>query len=206
MRRLGAADFATNLAAAHEMGAAFRAIRNAPLPVVARVQGAAYGGGVGLACACDIVVASQAASFCFSEVRLGLVPGVIAPLVVDRIGAGATRAAFLTAEPIRAVDAFRLGIVDRLSDADGLDEAVARTVTAVLAGGPVALGRAKALVDGTLALGYERSADFTAQAIAEARTAGEAQAALRSFFARERAPWTVDAWSPPASGPAGECP
>ncbi len=201
MRRLGAADFQENLAAALAMGAMFRAIRNCPAPVIARVQGPAYGGGVGLVCACDVVVASQEATFTFSEVKLGLVPGVIAPLVIDRIGQAATRAGFLTAEPMRAVDAFRIGLIDRLSDTDGLDAAIDRTVVALLKGGPGALGRAKSLIDGSVTLGFDRSSEFTAKMIAEARTSREAQAALSAFFAREPAPWTQAAeWPQPEDG------
>ena len=205
MQRLGESDFETNLEAATAMGAMFRAIHACPAPVVARVQGPAFGGGVGLACSCDVVVASQAARFTFTEVRLGLVPGVIAPLVINRIGPTATRAAFLTAEPIRAVDALRLGLIDRLADQDGLDAAVSRTMTAILNGGPEALGRAKALVDGSVTLGLDRSGDFTAQMIAVARTSGEAQAALRAFLDKQEVPWATFAAWPPAdeSTPSG---
>ena len=205
MQHLGASDFVTNLEAARAMGAMFRAIHACPAPVVARVQGPAFGGGVGLACSCDVVVASQAARFTFTEVRLGLVPGVIAPLVINRIGPTATRAAFLTAEPIRAVDALRLGLIDRLADQDGLDAAVSRTMTAILSGGPEALGRVKALVDGSVSLGLDRAGDFTAQMIAEARTSGEAQAALLAFMDKQPVPWAAFAAWPPAddSKPSG---
>jgi methylglutaconyl-CoA hydratase len=149
MRRLGAADFQENLAAAIAMGAMFRAIRLCPVPVVARVQGPAFGGGVGLACCCDIVVAGSEARFTFSEVRLGLVAGVIAPLVIERIGQAAARHYFLTGDPT---------------------------------------------------LGFERSLEFTAQMIAEARTSPEAQAALAAFFAKEPAPWSTDISWPPSGG------
>jgi methylglutaconyl-CoA hydratase len=202
MERLGQAGFQENLDAALEMGAMFRAVRLCPAPVVARVQGPAYGGGVGLICACDVVVAGQEARFAFSEVRLGLVAGVIAPLVIDRIGAAAARHWFLTGDVIRAVDALRLGLVDRLSDQEGLDAAVGRTLESLLKGGPAALGRIKGLVEGTLALGFERSLDFTARMIAEARTGQEAQAALRAFFAKQNAPWAQDVRWPPDEGDA----
>ena len=90
------------------------------------------------------------------------------------------------------MDALRLGLVDRLSDQEGLDAAVGRTLESLLKGGPAALGRIKGLVEGTLALGFERSLDFTARMIAEARTGQEAQAALRAFFAKQNAPWAQD--------------
>ena len=197
MRQLGAADFQTNLTAAREMGAMFRAIRLCPVPVVARVQGPAYGGGVGLCCCSDIVVAGAEARFAFSEVRLGLVAGVIAPVVVDRIGQAAARHYFLTGDSIRAVDALRIGLVDKLAGQEGLDTAVQNTLRSLLQGGAAALGRIKSLLEGTLALGLERSLEFTAQMIAEARTSPEAQAALATFFRKEPAPWARDATWPP---------
>jgi methylglutaconyl-CoA hydratase len=189
MERLGQAGFQENLQAALTMGAMFRAIRLCPAPVVARVQGPAYGGGAGMICACDVVVSSPEAKFAFSEVRLGLVAGVIAPLVIDRIGQAAARHSFLTGDPISAVDALRIGLVDRLAGQEGLDEAVDRAIVSLLKGGPAALGRIKALVEGTVTLGFDRSLDFTARMIAEARTSEEAQAALAAFFAKEPAPW-----------------
>lgn len=203
MRRLGAADLPTNLSAALDMGAMFRAVRNCPAPVVARVQGPAYGGGVGLAAACDIVLAGAAARFAFSEVRLGLVPGVIAPLVMERLGAAAARTAFLLGETIAAPEALRLGLVDLLTGADDdLDGLVESTVTALLRGGPAALGRVKSLVDGAQTLGFARSAEFCARAIAEARTGAEGQAALAAFNEKQPAPWHEEArWIlPPERG------
>ncbi len=201
MRALGEADFQTNLTAALDMGAVFRTVRSCPSPVIARVQGPCYGGGVGLAAACDIVVAGPEARFMFSEAKLGLVPGVISPLVADRMGLAAARRYFLTAEPISAPEAVRLGLVDRLADApDDLDAAVEETVNAVLACGPAALGMCKGLLDGVQSLGYARSAEFTARMIADARTQPEAQTALRAFQARERAPWVpTEPWTLPSS-------
>ncbi len=197
MKQLGEADFPTNLTAALDMGAVFRSVRNCPAPVIARVQGPAYGGGVGLVAACDVVVAGPDARFMFSEAKLGLVPGVISPLVVDRMGAAAARRFFLTAEQISAEQALRLGLIDRL--ADDLDGAVNETVNAVLNCGPEALGMCKGLIDGVQSLGYARSAEFTARMIADARTKPEAQAALSAFRAREKAPWVgAEPWALPS--------
>ncbi len=216
MKRLGAADFQQNLDAALEMGAMFRAIRNCPAPVVGRVQGPAFGGGVGLACSCDLVVAGLRARFTLTEVRLGLVAGVIAPLVIGRIGPAAARAAMLTAEPIAAERARQLGLVDRLATAENrgpddpddtddhgrLDALVEQTVQSLLAGGPAALGMTKGLIEGSLSLGYNRSSEFTAKLIAEARTGDEAQAALQAFFSKQPAPWSAAAgWTYPEGGP-----
>jgi len=199
MKQLGEADFQANLDAALEMGKVFRAVRSCPAPVIARVQGPAYGGGVGLVAACDVAVAAPESRFMFSEARLGLVPGVISPLIVDRMGPAAARRCFLTAEPLSAADALRLGLVDRLAEPGGLDAAVEQTVRAVLECGPAALSLCKSLVDGVVSLGYDRSAEFAARLIAEARTGREGQAALKAFAAREKAPWvTTEAWSLPA--------
>lgn len=207
MRRLGQADFRTNQSAALDMGAMFRAVRNCPAPVVARVQGPAYGGGVGLLAACDLVLAAPEARFAFSEVRLGLVPGVISPLVIERMGVAAARAAFLTGLPLDAADALRLGLVDRVAaDAAALDPLVEATVAALLVGGPAALGQVKSLVDGVQTLGLARSAEFCARMIAQARTGAEGQAALAAFAERRPAPWAADiAWELPPP-PAKETP
>jgi methylglutaconyl-CoA hydratase len=176
----------------------FRAVRLCPVPVVARVGGGCFGGGVGLVCACDIVVADAEAFFALTEARLGLVAGVISPLVVGRIGLSRARVHCLLGERFDAVEAHRIGLVDVLAGADGLDAAVARTVRSLLQGGPTALGKIKELVEGAAARPFHDSLEFTARLIAEARTAPEAQAALEAFFAKEPAPWTRDQedWTP----------
>jgi len=198
MRRLGQADFDENMISARELGEMFRAIRLSPVPVVARVHGGAYGGGVGLACACDIVVADDNAFFALTEARLGMVAGVISPLVVGRIGLAKARTHCLLGEKIDAREAHRIGLVDILAGEGGLDEAIATTVRSLLKGGPRALGKVKELVEGAYALPFAESLEFTARMIAEARTSPEAQAALEAFFTKEPAPWARDLedWKP----------
>jgi methylglutaconyl-CoA hydratase len=115
MRRRGRAGRDENLAAARELGEMFRAVRLCPVPVVARVQGGAFGGGVGLACACDIVVAGTSAYFALTEARLGLVAGVISPLVIGRLGPARARLHCLLGERIDAREAHRIGLVDVLA-------------------------------------------------------------------------------------------
>lgn len=198
MKQMGQADFQENLGAALEMGGMFRAVRNCPAPVVARVQGPAFGGGVGLVAACDIVVAAFQARFRFSEVRLGLVPGVISPLVISRIGQAATRHYFLTADVIDGAEAHRIGLVDRLAADGELDVLLESTVKSLLMGGAETLGLCKSLLEGAESLGFVRSGELTARMIAEARTKPEAQAALDSFLAREKTPWAQDVnWTLP---------
>ncbi len=196
MRVLGAAGSEPNLKAAHEMARMFRAIRLCPVPVVARVQGPAFGGGVGLACACDVVVAGVEARFTFSEVRLGLVAGVISPLVIGRIGPAAARHHFLTGGPIGPETALRIGLADRLAKDGELDAVTLQTVRSLLKGGPEALARSKELVEGVLSRTFADSLEFTAGMIAEARATDEAKAALAAFTDRLPAPWAAeaDAW------------
>lgn len=197
MRRLGRADYVENLDAAHELGEMFRAVRLCPVPVVARVHGGAFGGGVGLICACDIVVADSNAFFALTEARLGLVAGVISPLVIGRIGVSKARVHCLTGERFDAAEAHRIGLVDVLAGDEGLDAAVTGVVRSLLKGGPNALGKIKELVEGAASRPFGDSLEFTARMIAEARTSPEAQAALEAFFAKEPAPWLdgTEEWS-----------
>ncbi len=202
MKALGEADYQENLAAALDMGAMFRAVRNCPVPVIARVQGPAYGGGVGLVAACDLVVAGPKARFAFSEVRLGIVPGVISPLVIDRIGQRAARTYFLTGDSIEAEQALKMGLVDWLAAGDDdLNTQVEKVVCSVLKGGPAALSLCKSLLEGAQSLGFSRSAELCARMIAEARTKPEGQAALNAFLNKEKAPWLdTTTWTLPPMG------
>jgi methylglutaconyl-CoA hydratase len=165
------------------------AISECPLPVVARVQGHALGGGGGLVCAADIAIAADDATIGFPEVRLGIVAAAISPYVVRRIGPGAARAMFLTGRAADPAEALRVGLVHAVAPADGLDDAVAATVRDLVAGGPQALAATKRLLDecsAPLAAGVREG---TAERIAAIRVGGEAQAGIRAFLDRERAPW-----------------
>jgi methylglutaconyl-CoA hydratase len=151
-----------------------QAIDRCPAPVVARVQGFALGGGSGLTACADIAIAAEDAVFGFSEVRLGIIPGVISPIVLAKIGPAAARRYFVTGERFDAPAALRIGLVDEVA-ADP-DETVARVVDAILAGGPTAVREAKRLV---LEPGDED--DLLARA-AERRASAEGQEGLRAFL------------------------
>jgi methylglutaconyl-CoA hydratase len=157
------------------------AIWRCPAPVVARIQGYALGGGSGLTCCCDIAIASPDAVFGFSEVRLGIMPAVISPMVLERIGPSAARRYMVTGERIGAETAFRIGLVHEL--AEDLDAAVERVVADILAGGPTAVREAKRLV---LEPGDED--DLIARA-AERRTSDEGQEGLRAFLEKRPPGW-----------------
>jgi methylglutaconyl-CoA hydratase len=152
-----------------------------PAPVVARIQGHALGGGSGLTCCVDIAVAAPDAVFGFSEVRLGIIPAAISPMVLARIGANHARRYFLTGERIDAATAFRIGLVDEV--ADDLDAAVERIVADILAGAPNAVREAKRIV---LEPGGEE--DLLDRA-ARRRSSEEGQEGLRAFLEKRPAAW-----------------
>jgi len=192
MRRQGEASLEENERSALRLADLFARITTLAIPVVARVQGAAVGGGVGLVAACDIAVAAESASFTLAEVRLGLVPAVISPYLVRRIGLGRTRELVLTGRRIDAATALRLGLVDSVVPEAQLDRAVDDVVRDLKAGGPQALARAKRLlaeVEGALHEAPEKLRSLTARHIAEARLGEEGQAGLAAFLEKKPPPW-----------------
>lgn len=183
---------AENIASARELGAVFHRIARSPKPVVARIQGAARGGGVGLAAAVDIAVASERASFALTEVRLGLLPGVISPFVVERIGPSQARGLFMTGESVDAARALRMGLVHHVVAHDQLDAKVAEVVGQLVLGGPDALLACKELVELVAYQPFDTVADRTAELIAERRTSPEAQEGMMAFLEKRRAAWVPD--------------
>jgi methylglutaconyl-CoA hydratase len=158
-------------------------IDGCPAPVVARVQGYALGGGSGLVACCDVAIAGEDAVFGFSEVKLGIIPAVISPFVVPRIGVGAARRYFLTGERFDAAEALRIGLVHEVTA--GLDDAVDRIAGELLTSGPQAAREAKLLV-------RERpTGDETAHIAARLRTSPEGQDGLRAFLERRKPGWSA---------------
>ena len=174
-------SFDENVDDAMRLFAMMQAIDGCPAPVVARIQGYALGGGSGLAAAVDIAIASEDAVFGFSEVKLGIIPAVISPFVLPKIGEGAARRYFLTGERFDAQAALRIGLVSEV--ADDLDGAVDRVVGELLTSGPQAAREAKRLVR-TRPQGEE-----TAQWAARMRASDEGQEGLRAFLERRKADW-----------------
>jgi methylglutaconyl-CoA hydratase len=183
MRSSADLSFDENVADANAMRQMFEAIDRCPAPVVARVHGHALGGGVGLVSASDIAVADPRTVFAFSEVKLGIIPAVISPFVLPRIGAAARRY-FLTGERFDAPTALRIGLVHEV--ATDLDEAVGRVVRELLSSGPEAARAAKRLI-------RERPAgEKAAHIAARLRTSPEGQEGLRAFFEKRRAAWHAE--------------
>lgn len=167
------------------------ALDRMPQTTVARIQGPVYGGGVGLVAACDIAIATSEATFCLSEVRLGLVPAVISPYVVRAIGARAARRYFQTAEVFSAADAARIDLVHEVAAADAIDARVAAVVKQLRTGAPQARAEAKALV-GRIA-GRTIDEDVigeTAQLIADMRAKSEAREGLAAFLEKRKPSWS----------------
>ncbi len=159
------------------------AIDACPAPVVARIQGYALGGGSGLVACCDVAIAGRDAVFGFSEVKLGIIPAVISPFVVPKIGVGAARRYFLTGERFDAETALRIGLVHEV--ADDLDEALDRVVGELLTSGPEAAREAKRLLR-ELPTGID-----TAHVAARLRTSPEGQDGLRAFLDRRKPDWAI---------------
>lgn len=185
----GALDltFDENVIDAKAMSRMFRAIDRCAKPVIGRIHGAALGGGAGLAAVCDIVIASSETLFGFTEVKLGIIPAVISPFVLSKIGTSHARALFLTGERFGAERALHIGLVHEVVATGDLDASVARVIKEILSAGPSAVETAKALVHDVRATSYDDSLELTARAIAKQRTSPEGQEGLRAFLERRKA-------------------
>ena len=192
MQQQGAASAEENVADARKLAALFHALAKCPKPTIARVQGAALGGGVGLVAACDVAISASTATFATSEVRLGLIPSIISPYVVRAVGERQARRLFLTAERINAAHAERIGLLHMVAEPDALDERVEEILEAILAGAPEAQAEAKRLVDAvanqpvTAAL-----VEDTVQRIARRRADPEAGEGLAAFLEKRSPAWKV---------------
>ncbi|HEX6364208.1 MAG TPA: enoyl-CoA hydratase/isomerase family protein [Albitalea sp.] len=190
MKRQGAATFDDNLADARALAALFRTIATCAKPTVARVHGAALGGGMGLAAACDICVASTHAQFATSEVRLGIIPAAIGPYVVRAIGERQAYRYFQTAERIAAPRAREIGLAHEVAEPDALDAAVQSVVDALLAGGPLAQAAATDLIRAVAHRPVDDDVvEDTARRIATLRATPEAREGLSAFLEKRPASW-----------------
>jgi methylglutaconyl-CoA hydratase len=190
MQRASSASREWNLDDARRFAGMLARIEAAPKPTVARVQGAALGGGVGLACACDIAIAADNASFSVSEAKFGILPAVIGPYVTNAVGKRQARRLALTTERIGAAEAMALGLVQRVVTLDALDDAVDATVKDLLAGGPQAQAEIKQLF-AQLEVGpiTAEVRELTAQTIARVRGTDEAREGFAAFLGKRPAHW-----------------
>ncbi len=193
MKRMAEYDYDDNHRDAQALAGMLQALAALPQPTIARVQGAAYGGAVGLVSCCDMAVASEAASFCLSEVKIGLIPATISPYVIRAMGERAARRYFTTAERFDAAEAQRIGLVSEVAAADTLDESVEGLVSILLQNGPLAVRASKALVVDFA--GREISPELIEDScgrIARIRVSEEGQEGLAAFLNKRKPAWLGD--------------
>ncbi len=190
MKRASEASVEWKLEDARKLAAMLARIDGCPKPVVARVQGAALGGGVGLVCACDIAIAADNASFAVSEARFGILPATIGPYLLNAVGKRQARRLALTTERIRAAEALNIDLVHAVVPTDELDEAVNASLGDLLAGGPNAQREIKAYF-ADMAVGPVTDAvrERSAQTISRVRATDEAREGFAAFFAKRSANW-----------------
>ena len=190
MKAMAGYDWEGNRADAQALADMLHTLYTCPVPIVGRVHGDCYAGGVGLAAVCDVLVAAQGVQFCLSEARLGLLPATIGPYVLKAMGEQASRRYFITAERFSAQEAQRLGFVHECVPAEELDACVQGLVQTLVNNGPAAVKACKQLVQDLAGrpLTQELRAD-TARRIADIRLSDEGKAGIRSFLDKSTPPW-----------------
>jgi methylglutaconyl-CoA hydratase len=190
MRAMAGYSWQQNRADAQGLADMLWTLYTCPVPLVGRVHGDCYAGGVGLAAVCDVLVAADGMNFCLSEAKLGLLPATIGPYVVRALGAQASRRYFITAERLSAAEAHRLGFVHEVASADTLDAKVEAIVQTLVANGPAAVKASKKLVQDLMGqpLTTELRAD-TARRIADIRASDEGREGVQSFLSKRAPSW-----------------
>ena len=192
MRETATFSYEENLEDARRLAMMYWTIDECPKPLVARVKGAAMGGGAGLVAVADVVVADAEAWFAFSEVRLGIAPASISPFVVRKIGPSHARSLFVTGERFDAERAHEIGLIHRVVSRDGLDAAVEQKVGELLQGGPVAQATIKALLLRLETTEPMEAPGLTARVISELRTGEEGQEGLAAFLEKREPGWRTE--------------
>jgi methylglutaconyl-CoA hydratase len=190
MKKMAGYTHAENNADALQLAEMLRTIYLCPKPVVAKVQGDCYAGGMGLVAACDVVITAEESNFCLSEVKLGLIPATISPYVIKAMGENAARRYFLTAERFSAREALRIGFAHEAVPADALDAKTAEVVKALVTNSPNAVQQAKALVRDIAGkpVTQELLAD-TAERIAHIRASEQGREGVQSFLEKRKPNW-----------------
>jgi len=193
MKRMAGFSHDENRADALKLATMLRTIHDCPKPVIARVHGDAYAGGVGLAAVCDIAVAAIEANFCLSETKLGLIPATIGPYVVRAMGVNAARRYFLTAEKFNAAEAYRIGLVHELAPLDELDGTINAMLGTLLQTSGHAVAEAKSLVRELAVRPLDDAVmDYTAARIADIRASDDGREGVRAFLEKRKARWIIE--------------
>ncbi len=193
MRRMAAYSHEENRRDARALADMLRTVYECPQPVIARVHGDAYAGGMGLLAACDMAFAAAGAHFCLSETRLGLIPATIGPYVIKAIGENAARRYFLTAERFDAAEALRIGLVHEVMPAERLDARINEVLDALMQTSVHAVRAAKKLVNDVAGRGVDDAlAADTAERIAAIRASDDGREGVRAFLDKRKPRWLVD--------------
>ena len=191
MTRMAGYTHAENVRDATTAAKMYSLIDRLPIALIGRIHGAALGGGAGLAAICDIVVAEEKAVFGFTEVKLGILPAIVSPYVLAKIGASAARELFLTGMRFDAARAKDIGLVHAVVSADQLDRRIADYVKEILSAGPEAIATAKELLKKVAERPVQDTIGLTADAIAARRASAEGQEGMRAFLEKRKALWNV---------------
>ena len=179
-----------NIRDARALGRMFAALNALPVPLIGRIHGAALGGGAGLAAICDIVVAAEDTMFGFTEVKLGILPAVISPYAIAKIGQSAARELFLTGARFSAARAREIGLVHAIGDEADIDRIIAKYVNDLLTAGPQAVATSKRLIASIANRAPEDVLDLTVETIARQRVSAEGQEGLHAFLEKRKPSWT----------------
>ena len=189
MKKVKDYSFEENLRESLDISELMYSIYSLPLPTIARVNGAAVGGGMGFVATCDIAVAQSDARFSLSEVKLGLVPACISPYVIRKAGEGACREFMLTGERLTAQKAMRFGLVNEVVEPGDLDGAVSSFVEKLLTSGPNAIAICKELLRKVPVMSFDEAKRMTAEAIANLRVSDEGQEGMKAFLEKRKPSW-----------------
>jgi len=190
MKKMINYSYEQNLEDSLKLAELFYLMYSLPKPIIARVNGAAIGGGTGLVAVCDIAIASETAKFSLSEVKLGLVPACISPYVIRKVGEGRCREFFLTGERLTAHRALEAGLVNQVVPLEELDQAVQEKANQLISSGPKALAMCKELLKNVPGMSFEKAKTYTADMIASMRIGDEGQEGMNAFLEKRKPKWT----------------
>jgi methylglutaconyl-CoA hydratase len=190
MKKMINYSYEENLADSLKLAELFHLMYSCPKPVIARVNGAAIGGGTGLVAVCDIAIAAEKAKFSLSEVKLGLVPACISPYVIRKVGEGRCREFFLTGERLIAKRAMELGLINQVVSLEELDQAVQEKTNQLISSGPKAIAMCKELLKNVPGMDFDKAKTYTADMIARMRIGDEGQEGMNAFLEKRKPKWT----------------
>lgn len=190
MKKMINFSYQQNLDDSLKLAELFYLMYSLPKPIIARVNGAAIGGGTGLVAVCDIAIAAEKARFSLSEVKLGLVPACISPYVIRKVGEGRCREFFLTGERLTAKRALELGLVNQVVPLEKLDKAVEEKVKQLISSGPKAIAMCKELLKNVPGMSFDEAKTYTADMIASMRIGDEGQEGMNAFLEKRKPKWS----------------